>query len=913
MAENVYIEGFGTNGGIPDFATEATLNGLLKETAKHDPQFRQMVRLLSMMARGEKISQGELKAITQQLRAQKKLDEKQIKVQEETLDTAKKTSRDESRRSKEDQDLEKKQILSLGNIVDALKVQAGLQRTAQLDDQKRDEDLQKLMREGHSKESAQLTNLLGKFGMGASLLADALAGAAALVTGINAYVKQQATDRFNLAQEVRQSGLFAGLDSTETGLTQFADTVRRNNFLLGEAADFTQRFAHSVGVLGVKESLNFVNKLAYAGDEGSDMMRRYGMEFGEVRDIAGTYLDTLRNINILDRMNADQLRMGMNDFMDTVVTASNVMKINMQDAAEAIKETLGRTDIASLLATMSPGQAAQVQEVVGLAGGMDNAFGEAIAMRLAAGSQSDFQLTDAFQSMLADPITMQLLPLIEQLAVATETGGVQGFQAALAASQQEMKAFVSGVENSSRSLLLVGEQSAQESVQAIARLSQTVDDADKQFGQLTEEDTAVVKAIDAQRQFGLALENANNAFLKSQDLADNMNKITTATATFAEGVEKAGVVLASRFGEKVGNTAADVQTAALNTLSTISEKVAEVVANDESLVEAINEIASIRETVNQTIGKLTKESLTSGVREAQEELAEATRSGIKSRIQQAEDNLREEIRLLNRNSPELAQEAASQNNMTLIKDVEEALQVSDAEKRARAEELAIVRSGGGIGEILKLVDGVASKLDYTDDGEEIYVPLSAQERDDKIRALNPLSIERAMETVEDLILRDQAREFNARALFDNDDGIQGFKFGERLLQVKDANNEQAYMKTAFGIDGTEFSDFLSALARDDARRTGLGALFQSDVQRDALEQIGLGNLEVEFGDGFENQFSELVTAMMENEDRTGFGKEQATALLDLLNAMKNEQTNENEIGEISRLIGTMDQLIKALN
>ena len=40
-----------------------------------------------------------------------------------------------------------------------------------------------------------------------------------------------------------------------------------------------------------------------------------------------------------------------------------------------IAKTLSRDDITAMLGTMDPDRAAQVQEVVGLAGGMESAFG----------------------------------------------------------------------------------------------------------------------------------------------------------------------------------------------------------------------------------------------------------------------------------------------------------------------------------------------------------------------------------------------------------------------------------------------------------------------------------------------------------------------------------------------------------
>ena len=41
------------------------------------------------------------------------------------------------------------------------------------------------------------------------------------------------------------------------------------------------------------------------------MMRRFGLNFTETANMAGTYLDTLQNANLLGKMNDQQMRNGM--------------------------------------------------------------------------------------------------------------------------------------------------------------------------------------------------------------------------------------------------------------------------------------------------------------------------------------------------------------------------------------------------------------------------------------------------------------------------------------------------------------------------------------------------------------------------------------------------------------------------
>ena len=46
--------------------------------------------------------------------------------------------------------------------------------------------------------------------------------------------------------------------------------------------------------------------------------------------MAGTYLDTLRNANLLGKMNEEQMRNGMEDFMEGVQSTSNTLKVSLR-------------------------------------------------------------------------------------------------------------------------------------------------------------------------------------------------------------------------------------------------------------------------------------------------------------------------------------------------------------------------------------------------------------------------------------------------------------------------------------------------------------------------------------------------------------------------------------------------------
>ena len=659
MSEEVIIGGFGNDRSFPDFATEATQKGIMQEAGKHSNAFAQMVRLLSAQAAGQKISQSEYKEIQKELRNNRKATDA-LKKQND--------NNDNKNRKQDDNALEegKKQTSLFKKLLIASVERTQLSAKQFREEMKNDKKMQELMKEGMSSDSAGIMAKLEGFGVAlagvgklAAPLATAVTGVATAVTGINAYMKAQAQDRFNFAQELRQSGLAAGLSSSQASLTSFAATVRENNFTLGEAAEFTQRFANSVGVLGVKSSLEFVNSLAYAGEGGADMMRRFGMEFGEVANVAGTYLDSVRNLGMLDRMNGQQLRTNMDDFMSTVVSTSNVMKINMEDAAKMIADTLGRTDIASLLATMDPQRAAQVQEVVGMAGGMDSPLGEALAMRLAAGSQGEFQMTSQYADLMSSPITASIMPLVEQLATSTEQGGVSGFQSALAGSRGDIQAAIDGA---SRELLLSGDQIGQAMIASFAKLLGTVEDANAGFTALSGDDKAVLGSIEASRQFELALQGVNNAFIENADLEQNLGRLNTANVQLAGEIEGAGTAIAQH---------ADILTGATTGLQALVTDLASGVVGlagdglgflSEDSAESLANVKRMRQVVEQTFGATSLEAISrpildqlDNVEEAQARLTADPSQNNEFRLKMSQRALFDEIDELSETNPEQAQ------------------------------------------------------------------------------------------------------------------------------------------------------------------------------------------------------------------------------------------------------------------
>ena len=526
MSDNsVFIEGLGQ--GLPTWSTEATQAGIKREIQKQNVYGDAMTKLLAKLVTGDKNIGSALSGLKNEMKSVK--------------DSVVKTDKTERENFQKQNDYFRQQLTLTDRLVG--RVDGLIKKQDDIAAAIKEDKINNLVKEGMSQDDARFKvegdSFFKHMAEATGDVAGIISGIAAVTAGMNGFLAVAAEERFDFAQELRQSGLAAGLTSASASLTGFAETVNKNNFTMGQAAVFTQQFAKSVGVVGVNAALDFASNLA--DQNGADMMRRFGLEFGEVAGLAGEYLDSVRNLGQLDRMNRQQLNEGMDDFMSTVVSTSNIMKINLEDAAQVIKETLSRDDISSLLATMDPAQAAQVQEVVGMAGGMDSKFGEALAKRLAAGSEGEFAMTAEFAELMADPITMGIMPLVEQLARATETGGVDAFQNALANSGSEMESFI---ESATAQRVMLLDNEGNEMVASINRLRQQIDKANAGFTALSADDIEVSRMKTTRQQLDVSVENMKNTMVDSADPEVFMKRLNDATADYIPQLETLGVSLA---------------------------------------------------------------------------------------------------------------------------------------------------------------------------------------------------------------------------------------------------------------------------------------------------------------------------------------------------------------------------------
>lgn len=135
----------------------------------------------------------------------------------------------------------------------------------------------------------------------------------------------------------------------ERGFIDISRTISKTNFTFGEASDFVSKFSKVVGINGVKGTLDFVHALA-SPDDQDGMMQRMGMEFSQVTNMAGQYLETLRISGQLQNMSDQQMRRGMDSFMSNVEMTANVLKVSIEEAA-AMMTGVSDSD-AGLLNTM---------------------------------------------------------------------------------------------------------------------------------------------------------------------------------------------------------------------------------------------------------------------------------------------------------------------------------------------------------------------------------------------------------------------------------------------------------------------------------------------------------------------------------------------------------------------------------
>lgn len=555
MAEDVYISGLGP--GVPQWSNEATqlqvLNALNSGFNSNVQVNRQIIATLSNIYKDGATSSSKLSDVLKNsketesaIKSGNNLNSAENKKQTGILATLINLFSESNRTAKQQLDIAKrietyeKQGLATAEATlrasfDAATPQSagsGLSMGAELAQANAE-----VAEKGLKKEDKGVVETVDK------LTAAVIAGTYSAVTVTTAETLGGATERYNMAQEMRQSGILAGMDAAGAGLIGLSKTISRSNFTFGEAAHFTRQFSQAVGVRGVEASMQFANTLAKSGEGNSDMMQRFGMEFSEVTEIAGTYMESLRSIGQLDKLSDNQMRLGMDNFMDTVVSTSNVMKINLQDAANMIADTLKQDRFASQLALMEPEMRKNVEAMVGSFGGQGNPFAEGLATAMAAGSTQDFLQTDVAQQLQGDVIGQQLLPLITQMADTARTQGPDAANALYASMGPQFEAILAFI-GDNKALVNMNEGMAQTIAASAAKAIQTIGDANKGIVPLADEDKEVNRLFEVQRFDKLTSEANTTLVLQATNLSNSLNQLVDSSLILTRELAELGATSA---------------------------------------------------------------------------------------------------------------------------------------------------------------------------------------------------------------------------------------------------------------------------------------------------------------------------------------------------------------------------------
>ncbi len=512
---------------------------------------------------------------------------------------------------------------------------------------------------------------------------------------VNAMVTQAAGERFDMTQEIRQSGLMAGIDSAGSGLLSLSQTISGANFTFGEAQAFTQQFAKAVGVRGVSASLEFANQLAQSGKSGGDMMNKYGMEFSEVAEIAGSYMESVRTIGQLDKLSDTQMRSGMDNFMDTVVSTSNIMKINLQDAANLIADTLKQDQFASQLALMEPAMAESVRAMVGQFGGEGTILGQGIATAMASGSTQNFLQTDVAQQLQGDVIGQQLMPIITEMAEIGRTQGPEAAREFYENSTAELESIMDFAKGA-QALVLQNNGMSQAIVAQIAQSLQTIADANSGYTGTSAEDRTMNQRREIERQQELSGEAVQNFMLEKSNITENIGKLNVAMLEKTKELRAASFKVVDVFAPRIVKLTTSVDTFVTGVEAKLLSIANTVFGSDDIIGANTTALENLTKAIGGEVGDAKdKNELNEkrAYRDARDEDAKAEIKELQARIKRSMDG---------KNEFWGSEEAGQNNTKAEIKKLEDGLGVTPVS----LVELNKVKKAESITDIKAVIDSI---------------------------------------------------------------------------------------------------------------------------------------------------------------------------------------------------------------
>ena len=580
--QDVFISGI--SGSIASWSTEATASRIAGTLKQISTQNASIIQLLNAVKGGGSLSAKELKKVGDELR-QNGVKVTRGQKQEQAQNTQ--TQGIFTRHLKGLQGI----VMGVDGLTDQIVKNAREERKAEV-------QLKQLMQAGLSKEEAVQTLEGEKQSRAYEKMTAALSAGLGMIAAVEEATKTGFEQRFDFAEELRTSGLLGGISSVNDGFISIAKTVSDTGFTFGMAAEFTKDFAKTVGVLGVKSTLDFVNSMA-RGPGG--LMEEFAIEFGQVAGIAGEYLDTLRIAGQLQGRSDRELRDGMDSFMSNVQATSNVLKISMEDAAALLKNSLGDSEKGMLL-TLPKAMQDSVRSAMSSMGGIDNPLTNLLTARLGAGSDQMFQLTSAFQDSSQTPLGMEMIKFVNEAAAQLQNGGDSQFQSFMATSMpefvsRELERYSGGA---SRGLAIADERILVQLAQ-MNELAQNMSDISKGISSGGAEDAAVVKFRDQQLQAANLMETAMNEVMPG--FVKNMELLTETNRKFAE--QAADTITANA---NLIDTVNNVGTSVDRTMSWFARQmlnVAEISGSILSLGNADNDIITARDFTTNISGSTT--------------------------------------------------------------------------------------------------------------------------------------------------------------------------------------------------------------------------------------------------------------------------------------------------------------------
>ena len=523
MAEEQDVFISGISGSIQQWGTEATATKMEATLTRIQAQNSAMTQLLTAIKNGESVTQKQtaqaVSATKNTVKATEKASTKETQG----------TTRTHGLLNNLSQSVKDGWSGSSSGIIDQL-------RKNQLEATKLERDTQRLIQSGMTRDDAVSTLKQEKRQeeqMG--FFKKAALGVIALSAGAEEASMAGFEQRFDLASDIRQSGLMAGIGGLNEGFISIAQTISETGFTFGQAADFTKQFSQAVGVVGVKSTLDFVNTIARA--EGG-IMDQFSMEFGPVAHIAGEYLDSLRISGQLQGRDQQQLRAGMDSFMSNVQATSNVLKVSMEEAASISKNSLD-DESQGMLLTLPKQMRDSIVGGMKMMGGMKNPLAELITARLGAG-ETNFMQTSQFQEMAGTMAGQKMIGFSQQAATVLETQGDDAFQGFMA---QEGTAFIQDLiatmsDPANRSVAIADGTMAM--IAQIAEYMQTLPEIGQKIsGGATGkdgEDAVMLDNRDQKVQAQVSQESAINTLMPG--FIDNVRNLTNNNRAFAEQAER---------------------------------------------------------------------------------------------------------------------------------------------------------------------------------------------------------------------------------------------------------------------------------------------------------------------------------------------------------------------------------------